>query len=224
MLYGPSFLPVPLEESQAVARPVGHDGKEVHAAPVGEELPLALGDPEGEVPPDTGPILPMITFLRHVGHLGPLASGLGIPPLRLSRAGRQAADLGEELRREIGADGLLDSLGLTPAEDDRLIQRAVPPHPQLGHACGERGHGACEDALPSRGGDVPIAELVGDHHVLLGPHDRHRLIAPGPVVGDGGRRLVALHQRGVHICCRRRHGGPALQPGDQGAVRLPQAG
>lgn len=120
------LLPVPLEEGQAVARPVRDDGEVLDRPALGEELALALGDPEGQLPAHAGAGLPVVAVLRYIGHLGPLASGLGVLLLELPGGGRQALDLGLELLGHIGADGILDFLILAPAEDVRLVQRDVP--------------------------------------------------------------------------------------------------
>jgi hypothetical protein len=105
----------------------------------------------------------MMAVLRHVEDLGPLAPGLGVLPLQLPGTGREPLDLSAELRRAIGADGVLDPLRLTSEEHGRLVQGAVAPDVNLSHARGERGHGPGEEpGLPAASGDMPIAELVGD--------------------------------------------------------------
>ena len=85
-------------------------GEVVHAAPVGEEAPLALLDADGEIAAEAGPVLPMIAIVGDVGHLGPGADRLRLLPLPLPGGLREPADLGLELLGEVGADGVLDLL------------------------------------------------------------------------------------------------------------------
>ena len=69
---------------------------------------------------------------------------------------------------------------------------------------------------------MAVAELVVEEHVLLGPEDHHGLVPPGPLVGPGGRLLMALHEGRVHVQGGRRLGRTPLHRGDERAVGLPE--
>jgi hypothetical protein len=65
---------------------------------------------------------------------------------------------------------------------------------------------------------VAVAELVGQHHVLLGPERDHRLVAAAPVIGRPRAPLLAGEDGGVNVDGRHRLRPVLLQPGDQPAV------
>jgi hypothetical protein len=108
MLHCPGLVAVPLEDREASLRPIRDHGEIVHAAPVREETPLALLDADREVAPDAGAVLPMVPIVWDVRDLGPRADRLRLLPLELPGGLGEPADLGLELLREIGADGVLD--------------------------------------------------------------------------------------------------------------------
>ena len=114
---------------------------------------------------------------------------------------------------------------LAPPEDGRLVQGAVGAQADLRDPLGQIGHGLLQDAqVPAARGDMAIAELVMQDDILLRPEHHDRLVAPRPVVGHGRRVLVALHEGGVHIQGGRPFPGPALEAGDQRAIRAAQPG
>jgi hypothetical protein len=175
-------------------------------------------------PSDARPVLPVVVVVRDVGDLGPRADRLRVFPLHLPGRLRQAEDLGLELGREVGADHVLHVMGLAPPEDGLLIEGAVGAQAELRNPLGQVGHRLFQRAhIPTARGDVPVAELVVEDDVLLGPQHHHRLVAPGPVVGHRGRLLVALDERRIDVQGRGGLRRRVLEPGYQRAVRGPEA-
>jgi hypothetical protein len=131
------------------------------------------------------------------------------------------------LGRQVRADGVGDRAipVLAPAEHRRFIQGAVCAEAELLHALGQIGHGLFQNPhVPAARGDVRIAELVVEDDILLRPEHHDGLVAARPVVGHGRRGLIALHERGVHVEGRRAFPGPALETGDERAIRAAESG
>ena len=105
-----------------------------------------------------------------------------------------------------------------------LVKRAVAAHADLGHARRQSGHRLLDHPAVARaGGDVAVAELVSQHHVLLGPQRHHRLVAGPPVIGRQGGLLLTRQNGRIDIDRRPCLWRPLLEPGDQPPAARGQA-
>ena len=110
-------------------------------------------------------------------------------------------------------------------EDGRLVKGAVGAQGDCLHALGQIGHGLCQHAhVAAARRDVPVAELLLEAHVRLGPEDDAGVVALRPVVGHGRGVLVTLHERRIHIESRSGFPGAALEARHQRAIGTVQPG
>jgi hypothetical protein len=104
-----------------------------------------------------------------------------------------------------------------------LVAGAVTAYHDLLDAGRQRGDGPLHQAkVAAKGRHIAVAELVGQHDVLLGPQcdptGDHRLIAGPPVIGWVGGAFVAGQDGGVDVDRGDLLRRPLLQKADQLAV------
>ena len=218
-------LPADQIEPRAAVRigPVGDDREVLDLAAVGEQPALLLADPADQIARRCRPVLGGHPVARHVGHLGPMPDRIAVLPLDLPGMVGQRADRRRQLAAHVGADAVAEAARLQPAQQLVLVGGAVGADQDLVDAWRQRRHGALHQTpVAGAGGHVAVPELVGQHHVLLGPERHHRLIAGPAVVGPARGPLLALENGGIDIDRRHRLRPPLLEKADQPATGLRQ--
>ena len=104
-----------------------------------------------------------------------------------------------------------------------LVERAVAAQIDLGDTARQRHDRLLDHPAVARpGGNIPVAEFVGNDDVLFGPQRQHRLIATIAVICPLGRLFVTSDHGGVDIEGGCLHWPAALQIEDQFGIGLGQ--